>query len=152
MQMLRSHPHQNCWVSMSGLRLKNLHFKNLSKWFWCTQVVENYHCIAMMFILVHQNFLDSFVYLFFYPHPQTYSLLLERGEGRERETGKETLMWERNINQLPLICTSTRDQTHNLGMCPEQESISWPLALWNNVPTNWVTLARAPWELLLGIK
>ena len=31
-------------------------------------------------------------------------------------------MWGRNINELPPIHTPTRDQTRNLGMCPDGES------------------------------
>lgn len=34
--------------------------------------------------------------------------------------GGETSTWERNIDWLPLSCTLTEVQTHNLGICP------WP--------------------------
>ena len=44
------------------------------------------------------------------------------GEKRERKS-----MWERNINQLLPIGTLTRDQMHNLCMCPEQGLNLWPL-------------------------
>ena len=65
-----------------------------------------------------------FFILFFYPHPRTFfSLLLEREKGREGE--EERLIGERNINWLPPVHTWTgpgiRDQTHNLGMCSDQE-------------------------------
>ena len=49
-------------------------------------------------------------------------LFLERGEGREKEK-------ERNINQLPLKCVLTGDQTQNPGMCPDQELNWWPFSL-----------------------
>ena len=44
-------------------------------------------------------------------------MILEEEEGRERKT----LMWEGNIDRLPLALTLARDWTRNLGMCPEQE-------------------------------
>lgn len=34
-----------------------------------------------------------------------------------RERGEK----ERNIDWLPLVLTPTRDQTHSLGRCPDQE-------------------------------
>ena len=39
-------------------------------------------------------------------------------------------MWERKMDQLPLVHTLTEDQTHNLGMCPDQESNQQHFALW----------------------
>ena len=44
----------------------------------------------------------------------------ERGRWgeREREIERER---ERDIDQLPLECAQTRDQTHNPGACPDQE-------------------------------
>ena len=33
---------------------------------------------------------------------------------------RQSLMSERNINHLPLECTLTGDQAHNLSMCPDQ--------------------------------
>ena len=39
-----------------------------------------------------------------------------KGKGR-RERERETPMWERNIYQLLLLCSPTRDQTHNLSFC-----------------------------------
>ena len=51
-------------------------------------------------------------------------------EGRKKE--RETSMWERNIDQSPLVYQPTRYQTHNPGICPNQES-NWRLfALWND--------------------
>ena len=43
------------------------------------------------------------------------NLFLEREEGREKER-------ERNTNRLPLAHAPARDQAHNPGMCPDQES------------------------------
>ena len=48
----------------------------------------------------------------FYPHLRTRLLILERGEGREREK-------ERNIDGLPLVHALTWDQARNLGLCPD---------------------------------
>ena len=48
------------------------------------------------------------------------------GERREERRGEEkrrdTLMWERNIDQLPPVYTLTGDQTCNLDMCPNRGS------------------------------
>ena len=38
-----------------------------------------------------------------------------------RERGKEGEGRERNTDQLPLECAPTGDQTHNPGICPDQE-------------------------------
>ena len=46
---------------------------------------------------------------FFLSSPEDMLInFLERGEERERER-RETLMWERNINQMPLTCAQTED-------------------------------------------
>ena len=60
------------------------------------------------------------------------SLLLEREEGRERKTGRETLMCERYIDWLPLSCTPTGDGAYNAGMCPDQEPNQRPSTLWDD--------------------
>ena len=72
--------------------------------------------------LTHFKHYERVVYwfhftVFFYPHPRTCLLILERWKRKEREE-------ERNISWLPLTGTPTGDwdQTHNLGMCPDQES------------------------------
>ena len=44
----------------------------------------------------------------------------------ERETQTHTSVWERNISWLPLVCVLIRDQTHNLGICFDQEWNPWP--------------------------
>ena len=69
-----------------------------------------------------------------------YWFYRERKAGIER--GRETLIWERNIDQLPLVCDLTKDRICNLVMYPDQESNPWPLSLWDNAPTNWTTSAR----------
>ena len=58
------------------------------------------------------------------PHLRRICLLiLEREEGREgeRQTDRQTLMRERNIDRLPPLCALTRDQTCTLDMCPDVE-------------------------------
>ena len=37
---------------------------------------------------------------------------------------------------------STRDQTFNLGMCPDQESNPRPFSVWDYAPTDWATPVR----------
>ena len=66
------------------------------------------------FYLYFILFSKDFIYLF-----------LERGEGRERNIDV------RNIDQLPLTCALTGNQTRNPGMCPDQKSNWWPFALWD---------------------
>ena len=38
----------------------------------------------------------------------------ERERSKEKQRERETLMWERNIEQLPPVCSLTGDRTHNL--------------------------------------
>ena len=61
-----------------------------------------------------------------------------RGRGREgrRERERETLISGRNIDQLPPIYALTRDQTCNLGMCPDQGSNLQPSGVQDIAPTN----------------
>ena len=65
-----------------------------------------------------------------------------------REEGGRKRERERNINVREKHWSVTWDQTHNLGMCPDQKLNPWPFSLWNNTPTNWATLARA-WDLFI---
>ena len=58
-----------------------------------------------------------------------------------RERGREGRKEGENTDVLPLVHALTGDQTHNLGMCPDQESNPWPFDLWDEAPTNWATLA-----------
>ena len=48
-------------------------------------------------------------------------LLLTDFREIERERKRETFMWERNIDQLLPISAPRRDQTCNLGLCPDQK-------------------------------
>ena len=57
-------------------------------------------------------------------------LFLERGG--ERKRGKETSIWERNIDQLPLIHFLTRNWTHSPGRCLDQELNRQRFALWDD--------------------
>ena len=60
-----------------------------------------------------------------------------------RDKGKEGKR-ERNISRLPPTLTLTPgDQTHNLGMCPDWESITQHFGLQVDATTNWATSARA---------
>ena len=43
---------------------------------------------------------------------------------------------ERNIDWLPPVHGPTRDQTCNLGMCPDWETNLQPFDVWKDTPTN----------------
>ena len=59
-------------------------------------------------------------------------LFLERGKWREKR-GRETSMWKRNIDWLPLIMLGAgTEPSSNPGTCPDQELNRQPFALWNN--------------------
>ena len=65
-----------------------------------------------------------------YSHFRTCSLIFrEIRRERERERVRDTWMWERHIDLLPPAhaLAPTRDWTHNLDMCPDQESNQWLL-------------------------
>ena len=64
-------------------------------------------------------------------------LILERE--KERQTDRQTLMWEINLDLLPLVCASTRDWTCNLGMFPDQESNPQAFGVWIDSPRKWNT-------------
>ena len=55
-------------------------------------------------------------------------LLLERGEGREKE--RERNISVQNTNLLPL--SHLHPETCNPGSCPDQESNQGPFALWDD--------------------
>ena len=57
-----------------------------------------------------------------------------REEGRWRE--KERNINARNMYRLPHVGATTRDQTHNLGVCPYWESNQQPFGLQDDPPTN----------------
>ena len=90
-------------------------------------------------------FILYFIYSLIYnPHPRAclfvcficlFVYLKERGRSKERETSTR----ERNICQLPSVCTLTMGQTCNLGMCPDWESNPQPFGVGDNAPTNWAT-------------
>ena len=61
----------------------------------------------------------------------------ERERQKNRERKRETSMWKRNIDPLPPIYALNRDQTHNLGIWPEQVSNVQPLDAQGDAPTNW---------------
>ena len=68
----------------------------------------------------------------------------ERGRKGRREEGRrkrETSMWETSIGAL-LVCALTRGRTHNLGMCPDQESNLQSFGPRDDAPTNWATTVQ----------
>ena len=76
----------------------------------------------------------------FFMHAQEYIFIdfRERGSG-----GGERNIDMRNIGWLPPIRVLTRDQTCNMGVCPDGESDLWPLSAQDNTPTNQATPPRA---------
>ena len=50
---------------------------------------------------------------------------------REERVGEEGGISVRNIDQLLPSSALTRDQTHNLGFCPEQESNLQTFGVWD---------------------
>ena len=54
----------------------------------------------------------------------------------ERERERVTMMQERNIDPLLPVCTLARDQTLNLGMCPDQGSNLQPFGVWDSAATS----------------
>ena len=57
--------------------------------------------------------------------------LLERGKGGGKR-GRETIMQERYMDRLSLLHAPTGDQTHNRGMCPDQELNQRSFILWDD--------------------
>ena len=93
----------------------------------------------------------AFFFFFILTLGHAYWYSREGNGGRKR--GRETSSWERNIDLLSFTAPRTRDQTHNLGMCPDHESNRPPCSLWGNAPTNWATSARVCpgfWRLLVS--
>ena len=85
--------------------------------------------MGMFSLFKYFFFLSFFVFLSFFL--SLIYLFIERGKGG-RKRGRQTLMRERNLSLLPLACSLTRDQTHDPGMCPDQQSNLRPFALWDN--------------------
>ena len=69
-------------------------------------------------------------------------------EERKGEREREPSMWERNIDRPPPIHAPTRDQTHNLGMYPDQESNLQPFGVQDDTSINWAT---QPGQILRNI-
>ena len=64
----------------------------------------------------------------------------EREKRRKRERERDIIV--RNINWFLPIRSPTRDQTCNLGMCPDWESNPQTFGVWDDAPTNWATWPR----------
>ena len=54
----------------------------------------------------------------------------------ERERERERNINVRNFNRVPSGYASTRDGTHNLGMCPDWELNPQPFGVWGGAPSN----------------
>ena len=65
---------------------------------------------------------------------------VEGERGRER---RETLMWQRSTDRMLLAFALIGHQTDHPASCPTQKLHLWTFASQDDVPTNWVPLARA---------
>ena len=77
-------------------------------------------------------------------------MLLEREEGRERKKKNIDVSEKHQSIGCFLLQVMTRDQTHNLVMCPDCKSNLQPFSQWDGVPTTWATLARALYTSFLS--
>lgn len=61
-----------------------------------------------------------------------FSLILEREKrkGKQRETNIDRTNIDQLLSELPL----TKDETHSLGLCPDQESKLWPFHAQDDAP------------------
>ena len=67
---------------------------------------------------------ESISFFPFKPHPRTYLLILERGEGRWR-----SISVREKYQFIAFPMCPGGDRTHNLGMCPNWESNLQPFSL-----------------------
>ena len=63
----------------------------------------------------------------------------DEGGERDRQTEKETSVWEINIDWLSPVFSLTGYWTYNLRMCPDLELNLQPFGVENSAPTNWAT-------------
>ena len=82
-------------------------------------------CCSLIFLIDLRKEWDSFqinfthwIVIF------SFYLFQRKGKGG-RKKGREALMWERNIDWLPLVHALTENRTSNPGMCPDWEW-NWP--------------------------
>ena len=67
----------------------------------------------------------------------------------EKQTERKKHWHERETSfSWLLVCSPTRDQTHNLGMCPDQELNPWSFVQYSI--TNWATSPKAVIHSLKG--
>ena len=74
-------------------------------------------------------------------HFMSRSYFLEKGVAGKKE---------RNIDGCLLVHIPTGDQTHNLGMCLDQESNPWPFDLWDDALTSWATQSMVTFNLCIS--
>ena len=90
-----------------------------------------------LYMSVYSNSVSHFLalfhcslFFFLNPHEDIFIDFRQRGGEREREK----YLYDKH--RLLPICTPTRNQTHNLGMCPDQESNPQSFGVWDHSPTN----------------
>ena len=107
----------HCVIPCLPIRVTNL---CLLSHIQCWNYSANVFLLSQVFELHHFYFFNFYLIIF-----------VERGwEGEKRE---------RNISWWPLAHAPTRDQTHNSGMCPDQESNRWPFTLQDDASQDWIT-------------
>ena len=82
----------------------------------------------------------SIIHFSFTTQPHTLKKIFYLFLERQRKGGRKTLMRERNVNQLLLICTPTVDRTHHPGLCAEPVVLCF--AEWRHL-TYWAARVRA---------
>ena len=87
-----------------------------------TRILTYIHLFVLLakLIFFHTSYYKSY---FFYLHSEICALILERGEGRERDGQKHQC--GRNINWLSSTQTWTGDWTCKLGMCSDWKANLW---------------------------
>lgn len=81
--------------------------------------------------------------------PEDMSLFDFRERVRERER-KRNIGCESKTLIGCLLCALTGDWNCNLGMCSDYELNMWPFSVWDYIPSNWTTLARAMFRVSMA--
>ena len=91
----------------------------------CARQVRAHSCLVLGRLMPLEGGRETHLYIWYYMYGNGHGLIiyflrfylfLERGEGGR---GRETLMWERNINWLPLACPQP-------GTWPQPRHVPWP--------------------------
>ena len=86
------------------------------RWRFRTRALPVPSCVDFLNVCLFLT--KDFIYLF-----------LEKGDGKEKERKRETVMCQRNDDRWPFTHVLFEDQTYNPGMCPDRVSNQWPFSL-----------------------